>query len=170
MWGRGPKGNKATCLALGWLSVTSPDFHKQIGPFWCWFPGGWACLCSRTLWISPTNSPVRLAVSLAVEVSIGFYSQILRLSFPSWNTGMLGLSHSLVAPPSLSTHKCGTTQSTRHHLAQPVPPATTLSQVLSAPAAISAPPTGLDECFFFTPWLSDFHTVQFSGSFSCFCF
>ena len=35
---------------------------------------------------------------------------------------------------------------------------------------ISAPPNGLDECFFLTPWLLDFHTVQFSGSCGYFLF
>ena len=29
---------------------------------------------------------------------------------------------------------------------------------------VSAPPTRLDECFFLTLWLSDFHTVRFSVS------
>ena len=35
---------------------------------------------------------------------------------------------------------------------------------------VSAPPTGLDEYFFFNPWLSDFHTVHFSVSSGCFFF
>ena len=37
MQGRVLRGNNATCLALSWLSVTSPATHKQIGPFWCRF-------------------------------------------------------------------------------------------------------------------------------------
>ena len=41
MWGRGPRGNNGTCSALSWFSVTAPATHKQTGPFWCWFPGGW---------------------------------------------------------------------------------------------------------------------------------
>ena len=41
MSGRGQRVNNATCLDLSWLSVTSPTTHKQIGPFWCWFLGGW---------------------------------------------------------------------------------------------------------------------------------
>ena len=71
----GPRGNNATCLALCQLSVTSPTTHKQIGPFWCWFPGGWVCVCSRTLWVSPTNSPMRLGVSPAASTSTGFFGQ-----------------------------------------------------------------------------------------------
>ena len=49
--------------ALCCFSVTPSTTHKQIGPFWCCFLSGWACVCSRSLWISPTNSPVRLRVS-----------------------------------------------------------------------------------------------------------
>ena len=41
MWGRGRRENNPTCSTLCWLSVTSAVTHKQIGPFWCWFPGGW---------------------------------------------------------------------------------------------------------------------------------
>ena len=56
---------------------------------------------------------------------------------------MCGLSHSPVVPPSLSAYKCGTACSTFCHLACSSPPAVALPQVLSAP------PTGLGECFFF---------------------
>ena len=48
-----------------------------------------------------------------------------------------------------------------------------LPRVLSPRLPVSTPPTGLDECFFFsslTPWLSDFHTVRFSGCSGCFLF
>ena len=84
---------------------------------------------------------------------------------------MRGLSHSPVVPPSLSTRKCETVCSTSRCLtrstscclaascsfAHPAPqsatllgqPATTLLRVLSAWLPVSAPPTGLDECFFF---------------------
>ena len=44
MWRKGPRGNSATCSALSWLLVTSLATHKQIGPFWCRFPGGWVCV------------------------------------------------------------------------------------------------------------------------------
>ena len=61
--GEGLRGNSATCLALCQLSVTFPATHKQIGPFQCWFLGGWVCEHCRTLWTSPTDFPVRLRVS-----------------------------------------------------------------------------------------------------------
>ena len=51
---------------------------------------------------------------------------------PGWHS----LSHSPVVPPGLSAHKCGTSHSTSH---------------VSSPSQlpVSAPPTGLGECFFF---------------------
>ena len=39
--------------------------------------------------------------------------------------------------------------------------------VLSAPVPVSAPPTGLDVCFFFIYLVSDFLAVRFSVSFGC---
>ena len=44
------------------LALLSPSFqalppatHKHTGPFWWRFPGRWICVCSRTLWVSPTG-------------------------------------------------------------------------------------------------------------------
>ena len=83
MCGRGLRGNNATCSTLSQLSVPSPTTHKQIGPFWCSFLGGWACVCSRTLGVSPSNSHVRLGVSPTATTPTGFFSQkFLRLYFP----------------------------------------------------------------------------------------
>ena len=93
MWGRGQTGNNATYLALGQLSVTSPGTHKQIGPFWCRFLCGCVCVHSRTLWVSPVNSPVRLGVSLATANPTCFYTQRFgSFLFPCWNPGFCGLS------------------------------------------------------------------------------
>ena len=149
--GRGLRGNSATCSALGWLSVTSPATHKQIGPFWCWFLGGWVCACSRTLWVSPINSPVRLGVSpVATSTPTSVFSQRLwHCISPHWNPWLLGQSCSPVVPPGLSAHKCETAQSTSHHLACPSPPAAALPRVLSSRLPVSDPFTSLDECFLF---------------------
>ena len=88
--GRGWRRNNATCSALGWLSVTFPTNHKQIGPFWCWCPGVWFCVCFRTLWVSPTNSPVRLGVSPTDSTPTGFFSEKFRgFISPCWNPGLL---------------------------------------------------------------------------------
>ena len=108
MWGRGLRGNNAACWALTPLSVTSPATYKQIEPFWCWFPV-WVCVRSRTPWVSPTNSPVRLWVSLAAATLTGFFIQWF-WGFISlhWTLGFCSLSHSPIVPPSLSAHECGT--------------------------------------------------------------
>ena len=83
-------------------SVTSPSTYKQIGLFSCWFFGGWFCVHSRNLWVSPTNSPVRLRVSLGRRNPHGFLQpDVLRLYFPTWNPGLYSLSHSSVVPPGL---------------------------------------------------------------------
>ena len=144
MWARGPKGNNATCSALSWLSVTSPTTHKQIGPFWCWFLGGWFWVHSRTLWVSPMNFPVRLGVSTTAATPTDFYSQrFWGFLFPWWNHGLHNLSCSPVVPPGLSTRKYGTThssscllvQSDSHCLTHPNPPVTSLPCILSSLAA-----------------------------------
>ena len=41
------------------------------------------------------------------------------------------------------------------------------TRVLSAPVPVSAPPTGLDECFFFIYLVSDFLAIRFSVSSGC---
>ena len=146
--GRGPRGNSATCLALSQLSVTSSTTHKQIGPLWCWFPGGWVCARSWTLWVSPTNSPMRLGVSLAAtSTPTGVFSQrFWGFISPCYNPGSWGLSRFPVVPPSLSVHKCGATWSSSCHLAS----SPLCLGCLSLPRLpISASPTGLDECFLF---------------------
>ena len=113
---------------------------------------------------SPTNSPVRLGVSPAAATATGFFSAGSFLSL-CWDLGLRGLFHVPAVPPGLSMCECGATGSASHHLvgsascslACPVPqsttslglPATALLQVLSPRLPISAPPTGLDECFFF---------------------
>ena len=163
MLGKGPRGNNAVWWALGWLSVTSPATHKQLGPFWCWFPGGWFCVHSRTLWVPPMNSPVRLGVSLNHHNPHRFLPpEISRLSFPAvepWVAQSVSLPSSSRFIYIQIWDLC--ILQPQPHL--PHPPAIALLCVLSLPRMlISAPPTGLDECFFFNS-LSDFHTIQFSG-------
>ena len=71
LWGKCLRGNNVTCSALSWLSITSSSTHRQIGPFWCWFPGGWAFVHSRSLWVSPTNGPVSFSHT---STPTGFFS------------------------------------------------------------------------------------------------
>ena len=157
MWGRGPIGNNATCSALGWFSVTS-NTHKQIGPFWCWFLGRWVCLRSRALWVSPMNCPVRLGVSPTASVPTDIFTQrFWGFIFPHWNPGFHGVPRSPVDPLVYPHTNVGPPASPAAVL--PGPPATILpTLVLQLPPCcefsplqlpISAPPTGLHECFFF---------------------
>ena len=56
-------------------------------------PGGWVSVCPRTLWVSPTNSPVRLGVFPTTATPIGFYSQSFwSFLVPHLNSGLPGLS------------------------------------------------------------------------------
>ena len=163
MWGSDKRENSAICSALTSLSVTSPTTHKQIGPFWCWFPGGWVCAHSRTLWVSPSNSPLRIGISLAAATPTGFYHQRF-WGFISlcWNPGLCGLSSSLIVHPGLSACECRTAPSSSCHLALPHP---------LHPGCWSLPflPVWMNVSSL-TPWLLDFHTVRLSGSSGYFLF
>ena len=84
MWGRGLIGSNGTFSTLCRFSVTSSATHNQIGPFWCCFLSVWVRVCSRTLWVSPTNSPVRLRISPATATTpTGVSISGLRLYFPT---------------------------------------------------------------------------------------
>ena len=78
-----------------------------------------------------------------------FQSEVWGFISPSWNPGLHGLSHSPDVPPSLSACECGTALPASRCLAHLCPSAATLLQVLSTKLPMSAPPTSLDECFFF---------------------
>ena len=89
-----------------------------------------------------------------------------------WGRGVLPAA--LPAPlsatlsPALLVYlrECGAAGSASGQTAFPVRPAAA-TQVLSPPAAVSAPPTGLDECLFFISLVSDFLAVGFSVSSGC---
>ena len=168
MWWSGLQGNNSTCWVLRQLSATFPTTHKQIEPFCCWFLGGWVCVHSRTLWVSPANSPVRLGVSPATASTLtGLFSQRF-WGFISlgWKPGLWGLSCSPVVPPGLSACKCGATHYASHHLAR------STSCHFAASPLHPSPPLLLVwmNVSSLTPWLSDFHTVWFSVSSGCFLF
>ena len=123
-------------------------------------PSGWACVHSRILWVSPMNCPVRLGVSpTAASTPTGVCSQRFEASFPRWSPGLRGLFCSHAVPPGLSMCECGAAGSASYHLvgsaschlACPLPqPATSLGlPAASLPHVLSAPPTHLEECFFF---------------------
>ena len=110
---------------------------------------------------------MRLGVSpAAASTPTGVFNQWFEALFP--HTGALGCVFCLAppaSPHSLSMRKCGAAGSASHllvgsascSLACPVPQSATslgpvaaaLPRVLAAQLPIFAPPTGLDECFFF---------------------
>ena len=144
-------------FSASFQSLPTSFTHKQIGPVLYWFPGGWVCVHSRTLWISPTDSPVRLRVSLASTTPTGiFQPEVLRLYFPALEPWVVRS----VLLPSCSSWFIGTqmwtansashrlTSFTSCRLAHPSPLVSTLPRVLSTLLPRSYPPMGLDECFF----------------------
>ena len=109
--GEGPRGSNGARFTLLQISILHSTTHNQTGPLWCWFPSGWACAHSSSLWVSPTTSPVRLGVSpAAAPTPMGIFNQRFEASpppFPSWSPG---LHSQLCSPPrlsSLSVHECG---------------------------------------------------------------
>ena len=147
-------------MMLARLSITFPTTHKQIGPLWCWFPGGWVCVHSRTLWISPMNSPLRLGVSPTARTPTGFPTRDSEALFPHTGTLLHSVSHSPVVPPSLSACKCGAIWSTSCLLATnplfpgcPTPHQSVWMNVSSL-----------------SPWLSSFHILWWSGKSDWFLF
>ena len=134
--GEGPRGSIGTCSTLCWISVTPSATHNQTGPLWCWFLSGWACAHSRPLWVSPRNSPVRLGVSPAdASTPTGVFNQRFEALFP--HAGALGLHQLQPCPP----------RSTNCHLSGSASRCLAASPLFQA--AVSAPPTGLDECVVF---------------------
>ena len=179
MWGRGLRGNNGACSALCRFLVTFPATHKQIWPFWCWFPGGWVCVHSRTLWVSPTNSPVRLGVSSTTSTPTGVFNQRLETLFSY--TGTLGFViclaphlflsvylHVKVGPPNLQSAASPgrqpppfLPQSSSCHL--------TVSRLHSGCPSLPILLVWMHVSSLF-PWLLDFHKVRFSVSSGCFLF
>ena len=117
---------------------------------------------SRTLWVSAMNSPMRLGVSpAAASTPIGIFNQRFEALFPQTGT----LRCVVCLAPQLFLLVC---------LHANVRPPSSQSAALRSPpaAALPAPvllPVWMNDSSL-TPWLSDFHTVQFSASSGCFLF
>ena len=96
------------------------------------------------------NSPVRLGVSPTTSTSIVFFSvRGFEALFPHIGTWLVQSVSLLSCSSQFICTKCGTAHSASHCLACPGLPALALLQVLSTWLPVSAPPAGLDECFFF---------------------
>ena len=152
MSGRGWEGAVALApLSAGFLSLPLLPLIK-LGPssadLWV---GGRACAHSRPLWVSPTNSLVRLGVFLLPPQPPRVFSiRGLRLYFQSWSPGLCGLLHSPAVRPGLSMCECGAVGSASCRTACPIPHQPPPCCESSLPwLPVSAPPTSLDECFFF---------------------
>ena len=172
--GEGLRGSNGACSPLHQISVTPSATHNQIGPLWCWFPSGWACAHSRPLWVSPTTSPVRLGVSPAAPTPMGIFNQRTEALFPS--AGALGYVVCFAPCSFVPVYLCESVGPWGLPVvslpAQFVPHSTSLylaraTRVLSAPVPVSAPPTGLEVCFFFIYLVLDFLAVRFSVSSDC---
>ena len=118
----------------------------------------WVGLChSRPLWVSPTNSPVRLGVSPApTSTLMGVFNQRFEALFP--RAGALGCAVCFPPPPVFPVYLCanvglrGLLAAGWPALFHNPPPlwARPRCRKSSPPRLpVSAPPTSLDGCFFF---------------------
>ena len=124
---------------------------------------------------SPSYLPVTVG-SLHIFLYFTFHSLHIFLYIATILNHFCGLSHSPAVPSSLSACKCGTAS---HCLTCPVlqlPLCHTSSPRVQYfgyqhPGCSSPPllPVWMNVSSL-TPWLSDFYTVQFSGSIGCFLF
>ena len=107
------------------------------------FPGGWVCVHYRTLWVSPTNSPVSLGVTpAAISTPTGVVSQRFEALFPCTETMgcAVCLAPQLLLLVYLHTN-VGLPSPQSTNLPGPLgPPAAALLRVLSAWLPISASP------------------------------
>ena len=152
------------------FSVTPSATHNQIGPFWCCFLGGWVCVCSRPLCVSPANSPVRLGVSpAAASTPTGVFNQWFEALFP--HSGTLGYSVCHPVHQLLLRQPAAALLTLLHNL----PPRwvrQSLPYCESSPSGclpLPVLPVWMNISSL-SPWLSDFHTVRFSVSSGCFLF
>ena len=179
--GEGLRGSNDACSSLCQIAVTPFATHNQIGPLWCWFPSGWACPRFRPLWVSPTTSPLRLGVSPAASSTpTGVFTQRFEALFPC--SGALGYAVCFASPPFLPVYLCSNVgpraESASCRIACSIRSTIYLSGsaslIATSPLHPGCPsPPLLLVCMnvsSLSPWLSDFHIVQFSVSSVCFLF
>ena len=165
--GEGPRGSNGARSTLHRLchSLCYPQSNWAL---WCCFLGGWVCVHSRPLWVSPTNSPVRLGVSpSAASTPTGVFIQGFEALFP--HTGILGCAVCRQVNQLLPHRPAAALPTPLHnpppHWVCQLPPCPGFS-----PPGFRSPPLLLVwiNVSPLPPWLSDFHTVQFSVSSGCF--
>ena len=107
------------------------------------------------------TSPVRLGVfPAAAPTRMGVFNQRFEASFP--HSGALGCTVCLALQLFLPVYLYA-------HVGPPALLPTALLLVLSARLHIFTPSTGLDECFLFNSWLSDFRQFKFLSVLVIFC-
>ena len=158
-WGNG--GHCTVTLSVGegsereqWCLLYSlPDFsHSLRYPQSNWallvlLPSVCVCVHSRTLCVSPANSPVRLGVSpAAASTPTDIFNQWFEVYFPG--AGTLGCKVCCQVHQLLPCRPAAALPTLLHNpllrwvcLAHPSPPATVLPRDLLALLPISAPPT-----------------------------
>ena len=167
-------------LAQVWLAFSHFSHYPQAN--WALLVlilGGGDCVRSRTLMVSPRNSPVKLGISpMAASTPTSVFNQRLwGFISPQWNPGLHSLCNPHVVPPGLSARKCGTARSTSCCLiwsARWRPPWASSRLLAMSPlhpgySFLLLPPVWMNVSSL-TPWLLDYHTVRFSVSSGCFLF
>ena len=130
----------------------------------------WVCVHSRPLWVSPTNSPMRLVVSpAAASTPTGVFRQRFEALF--LHTGTLGcmvchLVHHLLPRWPAATLATSLHNLPPHWVCQPPP------CCKASPPSCPSPPFLLVcvNVSSLSPWLSDFPAVRFCVSSGCFLF
>ena len=151
MWGRGPRGTMPLAPFSAVFKSLPPLPTSKLGP-----SGADSRVGGFVYILGPCGSLQRSQESLWHWEFLPLPPQLPQVfsvrEFDTitlhWTPGLCGLSCSPVVLPGLSAGKCGTTQSAICYLywSYKLPPC----RKSSLPwLPVSAPPTGLDECFFF---------------------
>ena len=183
MWGRGREGAMAPAPLSTVFQSLPPLPTIKLGP-----SGAGSQVGGPVHTLGPCGSlqrplPVRLRVSpAAAPTPTGVFNQRSEALFPC--AGALGyvvcfaprcstcpvLHHSESGPLGLSVRELGATGSASGQTAFPFRHQSGSHHGHASPlcpGAISAPPTGLDVCFFFIYLVSDFPAIRFSVSSGC---
>ena len=137
MWGRRTERKNVACWCLSWFSFTSPATHKQIGADSQ--VGGFVYI------LGPCGS---------LQQTVPWSWEFLPLPQPPQNFSVRGFEALFPCTGTLGSIVCLAPQLflpvyPHTNVGLPCPPAATLLWALSTQLPISAPPTSLDECFFF---------------------
>ena len=123
---------------------------------------GWVGVRSRTLWVSPADSPVSLGVDPTPQPPQVFSMRGLEALFSCLEPWVARSVSPTVVPPGLSASDCV--------LPATASAARSSSHCPDSPGCRSPPLLLVRMSVSLTPWLSDFHAVRFSGGSGGFLF